>query len=203
MCGEGGAADLLCLHTCCFVCGLILCVCVVPAVAPLLPYLASTQAHSHLQLIPAPWLGWGGSQACREGQTDTGGIVQASRLTHTPWPPRQPTPTPNIINVVTHTAGVVTDGAGRGGQQQQDNTPLSRAGQAPQPPAPGPGAAMDGGAAYVAQLNAVCQFLRAEGFLEAEKQLLSELEQRYPSLSSRASSSNSSGEAADEDTKAR
>lgn len=61
------------------------------------------------------------------------------------------------------------------------------------------------GAAYVAQLNAVCQFLRQEGFLEAEKQLLTELEQKFPARSAAAtaaagtsssSSNNSEGDAA-------
>jgi len=42
-------------------------------------------------------------------------------------------------------------------------------------------ASMDG-AAYIAQLNAVCQFLRQEGFVGAEKQLLQELEHKFPSI---------------------
>eukprot|EP00200_Dunaliella_tertiolecta_P003736 CAMPEP_0202359942 /NCGR_PEP_ID=MMETSP1126-20121109/13064_1 /ASSEMBLY_ACC=CAM_ASM_000457 /TAXON_ID=3047 /ORGANISM="Dunaliella tertiolecta, Strain CCMP1320" /LENGTH=1262 /DNA_ID=CAMNT_0048953517 /DNA_START=67 /DNA_END=3855 /DNA_ORIENTATION=- len=40
----------------------------------------------------------------------------------------------------------------------------------------------DSGAAYIAQLNAVCQFLRQEGFVQAERQLLQELEQKFPSI---------------------
>lgn len=38
------------------------------------------------------------------------------------------------------------------------------------------------GAKYIQQLSAVCQFLRQEGFVQAERQLLSELEQKFPSI---------------------
>ena len=45
-----------------------------------------------------------------------------------------------------------------------------------------------GDAAYVLQLNSCVEFLRQNGFHQAEKQLLSELEQKFPSLGMPSSS---------------
>jgi hypothetical protein len=45
-----------------------------------------------------------------------------------------------------------------------------------------------GDAAYILQLNSCVEFLRQNGFHQAEKQLLSELEQKFPSLGMPSSS---------------